>query len=190
METKRFLIIEDYLRNYLSDLHDPLHGWDHADRVRQNASQIIELLQPSDIDHNLLQTVCLIHDVHYTMYRYPRIIAYWFENALAKRAASRLLRQLPVNDAEAIVIIHAVAHHARSFPFRELHPDQDIYTKILQDADTLDFFNRHRIDQFKQQSSSAKLLSPVVDETLDYGREHIGTYLNFPEVASLLKSTG
>jgi hypothetical protein len=185
MEEDRFLEIERFLAHYLRVSTDPQHDWSHADRVRKNSLKIVNLLE-IDVDKNLLQSICLLHDAHYTMYKNPLVISYLFEGYFAERATRILVKRLPFTQEEARIAIIAIKYHAKSFPFRRLHKDEDVDTRLLQDADTLDFFNQKRVKKFKKRNWLTRLLAPAVDETVEFGRKNLSRYLNFPEAAVLL----
>jgi hypothetical protein len=68
-----------------------------------------------------------------------------------------------------------------------LNPNGDLYTKILQDADTLDFFSRQREKSFNKAKKKVifyALLGLFSKYPLVFGRKNIANYLNLKEVAN------
>jgi hypothetical protein len=68
-----------------------------------------------------------------------------------------------------------------------LNPNGNLYTKILQDADTLDFFSKEREESFNKAKKKIifyALLGLFSKYALIYGRKNIANYLNFRKVAN------
>lgn len=135
--------IEEYVLTKLKSSKDTSHGWGHISRVRENALKIVNYLKINDMDLNLLQACCLLHDLCYTEFTTGSPYIYFFET---KETVKILLRDRLdhlsfINEADWQIILEAVKVHSLSFPLRQLNKRRNYYCKILQDADTLDFYH-------------------------------------------------
>jgi hypothetical protein len=139
------------------------------------------------IDLNLLQAICYLHDINHAYYS-PGLFNYFFETARSKKILPKVLNELEIGETEKNIIENAIYSSSFSFPFRNLNKDGDLYTKILQDADTLDFFNQERVESFNKAKSRFyfyRLLGLFSDWAVNYGRKNLDKYLNFPIAAKL-----
>jgi len=97
-----------------------------------------------------------------------------------------VLDELGIRSSEREVIENAIYSSSFSFPFRRLNKNKDLYTQILQDADTLDFFSKEReksFDKVKKDFGFYNILGLVSTGALKYGRKNLSKYLNFPQLA-------
>jgi len=136
----------DRIKNFVNDrrryIKDPQHGFSHLLRVADFSQKIVKILSVRDkIDLNLLLGVCFLHDINHTYYS-PGFINYFFEKIRLKKVLPEILIKLNINSEEKKIMEKAIYSSPFSFPFKILNPRGDLYTKILQDADTLDFFQK------------------------------------------------
>lgn len=169
------------------------HGWDHAIRVKNNSDKIVELLKlETSIDFNLLHSICYLHDIpicHFYVNPFISIINHFLETFLILLYLPKVLKQFGLNRTEEKIILNAVKNHPMSYPYRQLHPDQDLYTRILQDADTLDYFSIERNQSFEQKSSQNliyKLSNPLKKILINAGLKNKADFLNFPELSKYI----
>lgn len=167
--------------------HDVKHGPGHLRRVVENALKAVKILNlEKKIDLNLLEAICLLHDITYVQPKFKhRITDYVLERTIAARILYPFLKTLSINEADSKLILKACSRHPHSFPFKRLNKAGDYYTKILQDSDTIDFFNQERVDQFKQEmkrSFFSFLVKPFFDHYINYGRRNLREYLNYPQL--------
>lgn len=177
--------IENITKEYLRHTKDSQHHFDHILRVKQNALKIVKLLGVEEkVDLNIIQASCLLHDITYsTNNSYPLFLVYLFEGFLSKNIVINILKSLNISSKEIFTISNAISKHSKSFPFKKLNKNSDLYTKILQDADTIDFFNEKRVKNFKDSSILTSRASSIINKITDYGKDNIHKYLNFPELS-------
>lgn len=192
------IVVERMTKDQLSKIHefvgkemkrsDIQHNFDHIDRVRKNALRIIRILGvEKKVDKNLLQAACLLHDLVFTEHA-PGLVVYFFEGYLVKKKAQYILDAVGVGQKDQKIIINAIVRHSLSFPFRRLNKNRDVYTKVLQDADTLDYFHSERIKNLKVASRKSpfyRILSLFSNLGFNYGKKNMEKFLNFPELATL-----
>lgn len=185
MNQKQLHHVEKLTKEYLANVKDLQHDFDHANRVRKKALNIADILGvKNDIDLNLLQASCLLHDLTYSRKNpIPLILIYIIEGFLAKSFVNKALKTLNISDQNRQIITKTISKHSKSFPFKKLNKKEDLYTKILQDADTLDFFNKQRIENFKNINGFTKKCSLLINLFVSYGKKNINKFLNFPELA-------
>src|SRR3989344_3840218 len=126
----------------MASAHGSQHNLNHVYNVVKSAMQ---MSQSYDIDKNLLEAICYVHDLTYTEY-YPGIATYVFEGKYIASILDKYLDQFNIDSREKGIIINACKRHPHSYPFKVLNRNTDLYTKILQDADTLDMFSDERVD--------------------------------------------
>lgn len=165
---------------------DPQHDFEHIERVRKNALKITKILRlENKVDKNLLQAACLLHDLIYSVYP-PSFKIYLLEGYLTKKIVPSILDKIGVKEKDKTTIINSIGRHPHSFPLKMLNKNSDFYTKILQDADTLDLFNEERLKSFRRSSQKSifhKILSILAVPVFKYGRINIKKFLNLPEIA-------
>lgn len=179
-----------YAKKGMSQSIDPQHNYSHLKRVRNNALKIIKLLElESQVDTKLLEACCYLHDLGFSVYK-PGLIQFLIESRRTIRLIKPYLEKENINPEEQKIIIHAVKNHSHSFPFGKLNKNKDIYTKTLQDADTIDYFNHERVETFfntKHKSVVFLLASLFGKSIVEHGKQNIHKYLNFPEIADHFK---
>ncbi|KKP69395.1 hypothetical protein A2X44_04560 [candidate division CPR3 bacterium GWF2_35_18] len=183
MKTAKLSAIKKFLQKSMP--HNG-HNFSHVDRVRKNALKFAECLKISDkLDLNLLQAICYLHDVTYIEYKgtiYPHI----FESVLVKKELLKILPKFKINDQEAQVIIKACIKHPHSFPYKRLNYEMDFYTRLLQDADTVDYFHEERLQMVKENINKVPFLGKYIfffiHRAFLSGKKKLPQYLNFPEL--------
>jgi len=178
--------VKAFVKESVSNIKDPQHGWRHLQRVARNAERIVKTLSTEDkLDINLLLAACYLHDVNRVYYS-PTLIDYLLETRHSKSILPQVLDELGIRSSEREVIENAIYSSSFSFPFRRLNKNKDLYTQILQDADTLDFFSKEReksFDKVKKDFGFYNILGLVSTGALKYGRKNLSKYLNFPQLA-------
>lgn len=170
--------------DHMSKLKLSNHNDAHVLRVEKNALKIVETLQIKEVDINLLKVICLLHDFTYTV-RKPGFSTYLFEGHIERKVIKPLLEKFELSDEEKEKILNAVFHHAHSFPFRRLNKGHDIYSKILQDADTFDYFDCMRIKIFMKRfknNTLGNLEKNIGYKLLRYGVKNLKSFLNYPRL--------
>ena len=138
------------------------------------------------IDLNLLLAACFLHDINHTYFS-PGLLNYFLEKRRLKKVLPGVLAQLNIDADEKKIIENAIYSSPFSFPFKMLNPNGNLYTKILQDADTLDFFSKEREESFKKAKKKVifyALLGLFSKYALIYGRKNIYNYLKVQNLQS------
>jgi hypothetical protein len=178
--------VEKFVEEKTCNIKDLQHNCEHAKRVAKNAREIVKLLGlEENIDTNLLQAICLLHDINFATNK-PGLINYFLEGRRAKKTLPKILTDLGIKDDEKSIIENAIYNSSFSFPFKKLNKGKDLYLQLLQDADTIDFFSDERVKNFQISQKNYlfyKLLSPLSNRAVNYGRKNLGKYLNFPKLA-------
>lgn len=179
-------LIEKYALSAMKRSKDPQHDDRHVKRVRNNALKIVSILKlEKKINQNLLKTICLLHDFTYTI-RKPSVYTYIFEGHIEKRIMKKVLNRFEISDESKKIIVRAVYHHTHSFPFKKLNKERGLYCKILQDADTLDFFEKIRVKMYIDKHDKGflkNLRKKLSNKLIEYGKLHLRKFLNFPSLA-------
>ncbi|KKS18771.1 MAG: hypothetical protein UU74_C0001G0003 [Candidatus Woesebacteria bacterium GW2011_GWA1_41_7] len=178
--------IEAYTLSQMAKLENSNHNDEHVVRVKNNALKILTLLGiEGQVDKNLLKAICLLHDFTYTVKK-PGMYTYIFEGQIEKRIVQPVLTKFEISDETKKIIISAVSQHAHSFPFRKLNKRHNIYAKVLQDADTLDFFDCLRIKNYMERNNRSiigKIKNKIGGRMIVYGLQNLGSFLNYPVLA-------
>ncbi|MCH7641533.1 HD domain-containing protein [Patescibacteria group bacterium] len=178
--------VKNFVKGKASKIKDPQHGWNHLRRVADYAQKIVGFLGVEDkIDIHLLLAACYLHDISHATYS-PSLMNYFLESRRLKVILPGVLSKLEVDENERKTIEKAIYSSPYSFPFKHLNKDGDLYTQILQDADTLDFFSKEREESFvkaRKKYSFYAFLGLFSDWALKYGRSNLKNYLNFPQLA-------
>lgn len=170
----------------MSDLKSVSHNDYHVLRVKDNALKIAKLLDVEKrIDTKLLAAISLMHDLTYSI-RKPNIYTYIFEGRIERRMIRSALKKFELPPETNDIIIDAVYRHTHSFPFKMLNKGQSLYAKILQDADTLDFFDSSRVNYFLMRQDRGifkEAKKGIVNAFVRYGIRNLGAFLNYPQLA-------
>jgi len=176
----RFIHLQKQVRP-LFDTKDRIHGWDHALQVVENAQCIFENCS-LNINSELLAVSALLHDLHYSVLLKNKIYAYIFESRISSRVARDVLDiyGIEFSQEEKEIIIKAIYNHPHSFPFRRLNKNKDLYSQVLQDADTMELFNPERAPVYlhKKQTKPRSFLKKLITNFNNYFTSHIGLYIN------------
>lgn len=179
--------VKNYVNERRREIKDPQHGFSHLLRVAHFAQKIVKALHVEDkIDLNLLLAACFLHDINHTFYS-PGFFNYFLEKRRLQKVLPKVLEELNIDRQEKKIIENAIYLSPFSFPFKMLNPNGNLYTKILQDADTLDFFSKEREESFKKSKKKVIfyiLVGLFSKNTLEFGRKNIANYLNFSQIAN------
>lgn len=187
--------IKDYAISKMAKVEDGSHNATHIKRVEKNALEVIQYLQiEKNVDKKVLKISCLLHDLTYSV-RKPGILTYFFEGNFAKKLVGKALDDFDIPTETKEIIINAIHRHTHSFPFRNLNKEEDIYTKVLQDADTLDFFNCLRLKVYLKTKSKGifgGIRKFIAQKLVTYGMNNLKHFLNYPSLVKspLVESTG
>ncbi len=186
MTEEKLKKVLNFVKSEAGKIKDPQHGWEHVSRVADNAKKIVKLLKMEDkIDVNLLLAACYLHDISHSAYS-PGLMNYLFESRRLKLVLPGALSELKVDENDVKTIENAIYLSPYSFPFKKLNKKGDLYTQILQDADTLDFFSKEREASFAKARKKYffyAMLGMFSGWALKYGRNNLKNYLNFPQLA-------
>ena len=189
MKQSKLKEVKNGVKEEINGIKDPQHGWKHIQRVVDYAQKIVKSLRlERKIDKHMLAAACYLHDISYASYS-PGLINYFLESRRLKLVLPRVLSELEIDKNERRIIENAIYSSPYSFPFRRLNIEGDLYTQILQDADTLDLFSKKREASFKKarkRFSFYAFLGLFSNWGLKYGRNNIANYLNFPQLAKEL----
>jgi HD superfamily phosphodiesterase len=178
--------IKELVEKKTCNIKDFQHDCEHAKRVAKNALNIVQILGLNEkINLNLLEATCFLHDINYATFK-PSLTNYFFEGNRTKKILPKILTGLGIKKDEKDIIENAIYNSSFSFPFRKLNKTKDLYSQLLQDADTIDFFSDERIKSFKKSQQKFffyKLLSPLSSWAVRFGRKNLSKYLNFPKLA-------
>ena len=161
MTTEDLHVIYKYSKNVFNKSKDLTHDFNHIERVAQNASKIIDLLDlAKDVDQNIIQAACLLHDVTF-IYNKPSFRTWLFEGIMAAKILekSEILNHLKKEERD--ILEDAVLHHCHAFPTRRLNKKRSLYCQILQDADTLDQFYEERIKKLKEAKINQSIIESI-----------------------------
>lgn len=178
--------IKVYALSQMAKLKNANHNDAHVIRVKDNALKIVRILGiENKVDENLLKTISLLHDFTYTV-RKPSIYTYIFEGHIERRIIRGVLEKFNLSEETKKVVIDAVFHHTHSFPFGRLNKKRSAYTKVLQDADTLDFFDCLRIKTYMRENNKGifkDTRNRLGSKLIEYGINNLEKFLNYPMLA-------
>ena len=178
--------VKTFVKKTVSNNKDPQHGWKHLQRVVSFAEMIVGSLEvEGKIDINLLLAACYLHDINRAYYA-PTLVNYFLETRNSKKILPVIINELNIKGSEKKIIENAIYSSSFSFPFKRLNKKGDLYTKILQDADTLDYFSKEREASFNKAKKDFRFyafLGLFSGWALNYGRNNLKNYLNFPQIA-------
>ena len=163
------------------------HDIRHVERVRNNALLITDILGKKDeIDKNLLEAMCYLHDILITRKKGNLLLSlynYIFERSINRRHLGSIIKKYNLPENESQLLTHAIINHPYSIPYRILNKNNDIYSKILQDADSIDYISGQRLESFNKTRG---FLSPISTFYIYLIRKNIRYFLNFPELGNKL----
>lgn len=189
MTEKEYLKVKKLTDRLMSNSKDIKHNLEHTQRVRLLSHKIVDYLGLKSIDRDLLDSICLLHDITYIRYS-SSPFTYFFEGYIAKHELDKYLRKIIISPKERQIIINAISKHPHSFPFGKLNRTGNVYTKILQDADTIDLFSKRRLDDVKKfypKDLYNKVKIYFGEKLVKWGMGRVERYLNYPQLKFLLK---
>lgn len=185
--------IREFAQEKMSQSLDEQHDWDHVLRVTRNALAIAKVLEVKEIDLNLLKAICYLHDIAYNKHK-PSLKVALREGKIAYNMLKKILPQFKLDKKETEIILNAVRRHPLAYPFRRLNKTQDVYTKILQDADFIDSIDPSRVSKFVEPKQSQAFFIRLIKRLWDVekkvaeARQKTEKYLNFSSLADLVES--
>lgn len=182
--------IKSYAETAANEHSDPLHTFTHLGRVAQNANLIVKILgKENELDGNLLQAACFLHDIPINIpkkYFLGQIGKHLFEQVFIKKYLPGILEKFNLEQEEKEILFETILDHPFSIPYRLLNEKSGFYARILQDADSLDYFSFEReksVKESKNKSLYLYILAVVSGLFFAFGRKNIRIFLNFPEIA-------
>jgi hypothetical protein len=165
------------------------HDIRHVEMVNNNALKICAILgKDREIDRNLLSAAGYLHDILKTNIKGGLIFSmyyYLFERSLNRKHLSGIIKRFNLPENESKILENAIINHPHSIPFHQLNGKNDIYSQILQDADSIDYVSDTRLVSFNKKM---RFLSPISKLYIYLIRKNIRFFLNFPEIAKKLDS--
>ncbi len=185
MSSDTFIEIKDYTTKIYMDSSDSQHAINHVYRVIDNAERIIKELGVQDIiDKTLLISACYLHDIEMAKRSNGKfwnlLKNHFFERKFNKRNINKLLSMFDLSREEKTLLREAVVYHSHSIPYRRLCKRKSLISRILQDADSLDYISEERLYTFCAMRS--QLLSFLSIKIIKVIKKHIDWFLNFPEL--------
>ncbi len=191
MDIKTLNKIKHYAKNEYNQAKDKYHDFDHIERVVKNALGITDRLKFSEgFDKNLLLAACYLHDIVITKRNNSNFLKKFynhiFEKLLNKKYIRKILKNfsLPLNEEQILAL--TIINHPHSIPYHSLNRHNDLYSKILQDADSLDYISLERTRNFIY--GKRKILIYFFNIYLTWIRKNIRHFLNIQESLDQLKS--
>ena len=173
--------VKKYVDNKFSRSQGLYHNKEHVTRVGENALKIVRILNlERKIDKNLLEAIAYLHDITYA-YHDESILTFFFEKQYVKKPLDRFFKTVKIKQDEIKIMKESIYNHPGSFPWRRLNKKRCIYARVLQDSDTLDLFNKRRIEPFLENDCNS-IKDRVARFYMNYGRNHLRKYLNFPQI--------
>lgn len=186
MDQKTLKEIKEYSLAVYSLTKDKQHDFQHIKRVRDNALIIVKRLELEDkLDKRVLQSACYLHDLLMSMNEgnILSILYYHFlEERFNRRLFPKIIKKFNLPTKESEIITEAVVNSSYSIPYHILNKDKDLYSQILQDADSLDFISSQRLESLRQ--SKGRILFIIAKFFVDQVKKRVGFFLNFPQLAS------
>lgn len=186
MVVKTYTKLENKFLPLIHKSKDPQHGIEHIQNVMQNALSIADLIDPKQkiIDRNLLKACVLSHDLTYSQHNHS-FYTWLYEGKLVVKIVQNIIHDI-MEDDEKLILLDAIERHIHSFPIRRLNKKASLYAQILQDADTLDLFNKKRVENFANNKLPKIFKSKLISlaNKLD---NYVYIFLNLPESNSIAK---
>ena len=189
MTGDKLIQICKFAKAEMTKTYDPQHDFGHVERVRKNALKIAKILKVHrKIDLNLLQAICLLHDLTYARHK-PNFINFYLEGRFMRKIGAEVFEEFKINNRERKFMMEAFLGHTHWFIFRGLFKtkiNSNIYTKILYDADKIDIFSNDRwvsLLSARRKYLFYRLSWPVIYSFVRLGKNNTGVFLNYPQVA-------
>ncbi len=191
MDVKTLNKIRLFAKKEHGQSKDKQHDFGHAERVAKNALWITNILKIGDgFDKNLLQAACYLHDIVLTKRNsrnyFSQFYNHIFEKTLNKKYIRQIIEYFDLPPEEDQILATSIVNHPYSIPYRILNRQRDLYSKTLQDADSLDYVSLRREHSFID--GKGKIPTVLTNIYLSWIRNNIEKYLNFPELTDKLNS--
>jgi hypothetical protein len=185
MNIKTLNTIKAFAIRKYSQQNNLQHDVSHAERVVRNVVWIANKLHPDKpLDILLLQAAGYLHDIVTANFCgsniFCQLYVHMFEKYLNKKYIGSILSRFDIKPEEKRILSVAIINHPYSVPYRILNTHHDIYSIILQDADTMDYISTQREQNIIHGKNI--ILSYVIKTYLSWVRKNIKSYLNFPEL--------
>ena len=190
MTNKQLQAIEKFTKESMANTLDPQHDFNHVDQVRKNALRMVKILKiEKEIDENLLQAACLLHDILYTKHKFS-LMTWMKEAKYLKEMLPDILRKFDLSEGDRYLLSEAVYHHTHAFPFRRLNHKYSLYAQILQDADQVEMLDKTRIINLKESKKFSrfyKIISLFSGLFVKRIRKNFNKFVNIPEIIEYFK---
>ncbi len=176
--------VEESLKKIFGE-SDISHGLTHALAVARNAELIAGLSGLDEkIDMLLLRTGCLLHDLSYA-WRKNSFFMYWLEGWFTARYIKKHLKHERINvrkDDEKVLLNIALRHNF-TFPFGSVDERNDVYVKLVQDADIIEQILAFKNQRIGIARKSGDAIRRMIDRLIvNFACNRPGRYFNFPEI--------
>jgi len=190
MKTGVLIQIRKFAQSEYEQSGDSQHDFRHADRVASYCESIVRVLKlVNKVDGRLLTAASYLHDiVSARKIMKNDLLNHIFEKSLNKKLITKILDNFDLTMTEKRVLKNSIVNHPHSIPYRILNKHNDLYSKILQDADSLDYVSPIREKSFLDKSG--RLIQKLTTVYMTYIRKNLKSYLNFPEILSKLELDG
>ena len=184
MDAKTLEKIKDYAKLVYSQNNDFSHNLEHSERVVQNALKIVNVLDYKDaIDKNLLISTCYLHDIVVCKNKGKLLFSVYyhlFEKQLNRKYLPEIIKRFDLSKQESQILTNTIINHPYSIPYRILNKNGDLYSKILQDADSLEYVSIQRLKA--RYEAKGKILFYIAKLFVFIIRKNIKYFLNFPDL--------
>lgn len=192
MTNKQLQSIEAFTKKAMDKSMDPQHDFEHVDDVRKNALKMVKILKVGkELDKNLLQAACLLHDILYIEHTFS-LLTWARESRYLRQILPDIIDQFGLSESDRYLLSEAVYKHTHAFPFRRLNHKYSLYAQILQDADQIEMISNTRIIDLKKSRNFSKtykvmsILSGVFKKRISKNK---GRYFNVPEIIEYFKES-
>jgi HD domain len=164
------------------------HDIHHVERVSTNALKICGILgKDHEIDRNLLSAAGYLHDILITNIKGNLLLPLYYnflERSINRKHLGGVIKKFNLPENESQILSEAIINHPYSIPYHILNKNNDIYSKILQDADSIDYISDARLASFNKKMW---FLSSISKFYIYLIRKNIRYFLNFPEIAKRME---
>ena len=191
MDTQTLGKIKSYCLETYASTKSANHDRGHIERVLSHALAIVDFLHVKDeVDTNTLEAACYLHDIVTSSTGngtfFSKLYNHIFEKHIVRTYLPDILVRFHLTLQDSRILIQAITNHPYSLPYRRLNTKNDLYSQILQDADSLDYVSSERQAQFDNSHPKLSVFTRVY---LSFLRKHIGFFLNFPQLRSMVSLT-
>lgn len=187
MGDKQFAKVFRFAERKYRKENDDLHDLGHIERMLGNVERVIKLTR-GKLDVNLLKVMVCLHDL--PIQDIPKgTKRYFLESYIDRKKMPEILDELRIKGKERELIYDAVANHPLSIPWRKLNKNKNLYVQILQDLDSLDFFNEMRFNDWAQKRYKfllGRVQVGISRKLFNWGKEHIRLFLNQKQLEQLI----